>query len=74
MSIVKVIELIGESDKGWEEAVKVCVQDAAKTVRNIKSVWVQDMQVVIENERVKKYRVNCKISFLIDRNIRSPRS
>ena len=44
MSVVKVIELIAESDQSWEAAAQTAVTEASKTVRNIKSVYVQDFQ------------------------------
>jgi dodecin len=64
--IVKVIEILAQSDKGWEDAVQVAVREAAKTVRNIKSVYVEEFQAVVENDRITSYRVNVKISFGID--------
>jgi flavin-binding protein dodecin len=65
MSIVKVIELIAEGDS-VEGAVQSAVDEASKTVRNIKSVYVQDIQALIENNKVKKYRLDVKVSFLIE--------
>lgn len=64
MSIVKVIELIAEGDS-VEGAVQSAVDEASKTVRNIKSVYVQDIQALIENNKVKKYRLDVKVSFVI---------
>lgn len=72
MAIVKVIELIGESDKGWEDATKLCVEDASATIRDIRSVWVKDMQAVVEGDRVVRYRVNCKVSFVVKEELRHP--
>lgn len=67
MSIVKVIEILAQSDKGWEDAVQQAVTEAAKTVRNIKSVYVKDFQAVVENNQVVSYRVATKISFVLER-------
>lgn len=65
MSIVKVIELIAEGDS-VEGAVQSALDEASKTVRNIKSVYIQDIQALIENNRVKKYRLDVKVSFVIE--------
>ena len=66
MSVVKVIEILAESKDGWEAATKVAVKEAAKSVKNIKSVYVKDMQALVEGEEVVNYRVNVKISFKVE--------
>ena len=66
MSMVKVIEVIAESKKSWDEAAENAVKEASRSVRNIKSLYVQEMQAVIEDGKISKYRVNAKISFVID--------
>lgn len=65
MSVVKVIEIIAESPVSWEQAVQEAVAEAAKTVKGLKSVYVQDMQGVIEGDKIVKYRANVKISFVV---------
>ena len=65
MAIVKVIEVISEG-KSIEKAIEAATKDAAKTVRNIKSVYVQDIQALVDGEKVSKYRINAKISFVVD--------
>jgi len=66
MSMVKVIEVIAESKKSWDAAAENAVKEASKSVRNIKSLYVQEMQAIIEDGKISKYRVNAKISFMID--------
>jgi dodecin len=66
MSIVKVIELIAESNQGREQAAQEAVTSAAKTVRNIKTAYVKDMQAIVENNKVVRYRVNVQITFLVE--------
>ncbi len=66
MSVVKVIEILAESKDGFEAATKVAVKEAARTVKNIKSVYVKDMQAIVEGEEIVNYRVNVKISFKVD--------
>ena len=66
MSVLKVIELMGDSDKGWEEAAQEAVTEAAKSVKHIRSVWVKDHAATVEDGKIKKYRVACKIAFEIE--------
>lgn len=70
MSIVKNIEVIGESERSWEDATKLCIDEVSKSVRNIKSVWVKEMQAKVDGDHVTKFRVNCKISFVVDDSMR----
>ncbi len=65
MSIVKVIEVLSQSSKGWEDAAQQAVTEASKTVRNIQSVYIKDLQAIVENGKITNYRLNAKISFII---------
>lgn len=65
MSVVKVIELIAESDKSWDDAARNAVAEAAKTVKNIKSVWVDNQTAEVEGDRIVRYRLNVRVSFLV---------
>jgi flavin-binding protein dodecin len=65
MAIVKVIEVLSEG-KTIEKAVDSAIKDASKTVRSIKSVYVQDIQAIVKSNKVSKYRINAKISFVVD--------
>lgn len=66
MSIVKVIEVIASSEKGFSEAAENAVAEASKTVKNIKSVYIKEMNANVENQKIVSYAVNAKISFLIE--------
>lgn len=66
MSVVKVLELIAESNKSFDDAAQQAVREAARTVRNIKSVWIDNLSGVVEGDRIVAYRVNAKISFLVE--------
>ncbi len=66
MAVVKVIELIAESPNSWEEAAQLGVKQAAQTVRGIKSIWVSEFQAMVENNQITAYRVNVKVSFMIE--------
>ena len=63
MSVLKVIEVLGNSTISFEDAVKNVVTEAAKSVKNIKSVYVKDMQVTVNNNAVAEYRVTTKVCF-----------
>ena len=64
MSIVKVIEIIAEGDS-VENAVSAAVDEASKTVRNIKTVYVKDIQAIVQDNKVTKYRIDAKVSFVV---------
>jgi flavin-binding protein dodecin len=65
-SIVKVIEVVAQSDKGFDDAVRSAVQEASKTISGIRSVWVENFSVKVEDNRITNFRVNCKISFVLE--------
>lgn len=66
MPVVKVIELIASSEKSFDDAVKLAVKEASKTLRNVDSVWVKDMKVHVKDGKIKTYGVICKVSFRLD--------
>ena len=67
MAVVKVIELIGSSPKSWEEATKNALAEAAKTIKNIKSVYVKRCNAKVENNKIVEYRAVVKIAFVVQR-------
>ncbi len=66
MSIVKVIEVIGSSEKGFTEATQNAVEDASKSLKNIKSIYIKHMNANVENNKIVSYAVNAKISFEVE--------
>ena len=68
MAVVKILELLAESEDSWEDAARQAVAEAAKTVRGIRSVYLSEMQATVENDKVKNYRANVKISFVLERD------
>jgi hypothetical protein len=66
MSVAKVIEISAESEQSFEDAIRSGIATAAKTVRNIRSAWVNGQQAVVENGAVKKFRVDLKVSFVLE--------
>lgn len=65
-SIVKVLEVIAESSKSFDDAALQAVREAAASVRNIKSIWIENFSGVVEGDRIVQYRVNAKLSFLVE--------
>lgn len=65
--MVKVIEVIGASDKGFTEATQAAVTEASKSVKNIKSIYIKYMNANVENNQIVSYAVNAKISFEIEK-------
>ena len=63
MSVLKVIEVMASSTKSWEDATSKAVEKASKSVKNIRSAWVQDQSVSVERGKIKEYRVTLKLSF-----------
>jgi flavin-binding protein dodecin len=66
MSMLKVIEVLAESNKSWEDAAQQAVGNASKTVRNIKSIWIENFEATVDNGKLKSYRVNAKITFALE--------
>ena len=65
MSVLKVIEILADSDKSWEDAANNAVGEAAKSVRNIQSVYVNEMSATVKDGKIDMYRVNAKITFTV---------
>ncbi len=65
MSVAKVTEIIAESPKSFEDAIESGIARANKTLQNLKSAWVKDQKVVIENGKIVEYRVTMKVTFVL---------
>ena len=66
MSMLKVIEVLAESDKSWEDAAQYAVDKANASVRNVRSIYIKNLEAQVEEGKIKKYRINGKISFVLD--------
>jgi len=65
MSVAKVIEISAESKTSFQDAIQEGINRAGTTVENIKSAWIQEQQVQVENGKVVSYRVNMKVTFVL---------
>lgn len=66
MAILKVIEVLAESPTSWEDAAKEAVAEAGKTVRGIRSIYVENFQATVRNGAMENFRVNAKITFEVE--------
>jgi len=66
MKVLKVVELLSNSDKSWEDAANKAVKKAAKSLHGISSINIQNMSARVENDKIVEYRINAKISFELD--------
>ncbi len=62
--VVKVIEVLAQSEKSWEDAAQNAITEASKSVRNIKSIYIQDKSAKVVKNKIVKYRITAKISFV----------
>lgn len=67
MAVVKIIELIGSSPISWEDAAKNALAEAARTIENIKAVYVKRCNAKVENNKISEYRAVVKIAFVVQR-------
>jgi flavin-binding protein dodecin len=63
MAVLKVIEVLANSNKSWEDATKKAVAHAAKSVKNIRSVYVNEQNATVKDGEIDEFRVNVKITF-----------
>lgn len=68
MSVARVIEISATSDKSFDDAVAQGVARANKTLRNVKSAWVKEESVTVEEGRITTYQVNMMVTFVLDDN------
>jgi flavin-binding protein dodecin len=64
--MLKVIEVLAESNKSWEDAAANAVVRAGKTLKSIKSIYIKDFEAKVENNKIVRYRINAKISFMLE--------
>jgi hypothetical protein len=63
--MLKVIEVLAESNKSWEDAAANAVSRASKTLNGIKSIYIKDFEAKVENNKIVRYRINAKITFML---------
>ena len=68
MAVVKVIEVLAQSEKSWEAAAQEAIREASKTVKNIKSIYIKEMEAQVEDDKITQFRINAKISFQLKKD------
>ncbi|MFN4093127.1 MAG: dodecin family protein [Acinetobacter johnsonii] len=66
MAIAKVVEVNSSSAKSFEDAIQTGITKVTETVKNVQGAWINEQKVVIKDNQIVEYRVNLKISFLVD--------
>lgn len=66
MSVAKVTEITSTSTKGFDEAVKSGIGRASRTLKNIRGAWIKGLKVDVENGKIKSYRVDMKVTFVLE--------
>jgi flavin-binding protein dodecin len=66
MSVARVTEITASSKTGFEDAIRAGITRANETLRNVSGVWIQDMKIEIEKGKIVEYRVNMKVTFVLD--------
>ncbi len=65
MSVARVTEITAASDKNFEDAIEKGIARANETLDNVEGAWIQDMKVICDNGRIREYRVNMKVTFVL---------
>ena len=65
MSVARVTEIWASSPNSFEDAVRLGIERANKTLRNVKGAWVQDQKVAVEDGKITEFRVNLKVTFIL---------
>jgi dodecin len=66
MAIAKISEISATSTKSFEDAIQQGITRATKTLRNVKSVWIKEQHVRVENGRLSEYQVNMMVTFVLE--------
>ena len=66
MALAKIVEVKSSSTKSFEDAVQTGIAKVTETVKNVQGAWINEQKVIIKENKITEYRVNLKISFLVD--------
>lgn len=67
MSVVKIIELVGESSKNWDDAIRNVISEAQKSLRGITRIGVKEFDVRMNKDKLDVFRVRAEVSFRLER-------
>ncbi|MFW1857121.1 dodecin family protein [Acinetobacter defluvii] len=66
MAIAKVVEVNSSSNKSFEDAIQTGIQKVTETVKNVQGAWINEQKVIVREDKIAEYRVNLKVSFLVE--------
>ena len=66
MSVARVTEISATSEKSFEDAVQQGITRATKTLRNVKSAWIKEQRVSLQNDRIAEFQVNMQVTFVLE--------
>jgi len=66
MSVAKVIEISSQSDKSFDDAIRQGIDRANKTIKGVQGAWIKEQQVIVENGTIRGYRVDMKVTFILN--------
>jgi flavin-binding protein dodecin len=66
MSVARVVEISSTSTKSFEDAISQGVERANQTLRNVRSAWVKEQKAQVDNGKIVAYKVNLKVTFVLD--------
>ena len=66
MAVARVTEIISSSRKGFQDAIEVGIERANKTLKNVEGAWVKDQSLILDNGKIKEYRVVLKLTFILN--------
>lgn len=66
MTMLKVIEVLAESEKSWEDAAHVAIAQATKSLRHVRSINIENFNATVKDGKIERYRINAKISFVLE--------
>lgn len=66
MKVLKVVEVLANSQKSWEDAAQQAVTKASKSLRGIRSIYIKNLNATVENDKIVEYRLNAKLTFEVE--------
>jgi flavin-binding protein dodecin len=66
MSVARVTEISSTSTTGFEDAVRMGLERASKTLHNITSAWIKEQRVILKDDKISHYQVNMQVTFVLD--------
>ncbi|MDZ7333158.1 MAG: dodecin family protein [candidate division KSB1 bacterium] len=65
MSVARVTEITASSPKSFEDAIRVGIERAAKTLENVQGAWIKEQKVIVQDNKITEYRVTMKVTFVL---------